>query len=383
MFTSSSSFTNNNTDKNNNIKNNNIKDNNNIKHDNNTTTIDHYDHHYSLQVNNNNHLNNHLNNTTANASLSPTTKTTTTTIINQSFLNQLKIYLNKIQKYTIGNRRLKTYLYSILKFFSITYIQANKLLPSNHFINENDHLIKQLQLTLQIISYIFMVLLILSFTERFIREIYSIYKKKKLNILLNWIECFIFIFYVIYSLFTASLHFYFIIKEYQFEKVNEKHNDGEISSESLEQTLAIEVFEILLHLYIIFDKATHYLHSGHSVSLFLSKSQHIPKQYSDHNSDHHSDHSDNIHNDESSSNMVRMESNDGVLSNLKNIIIGGGGGIGTNGVNGNGRGTIKGGELSVGLLAEDYNNNTSMNDNYDNDKNNTIELKDCTTTTIV
>ena len=59
---------------------------------------------------------------------------------------------------------------------------------------------------------------------------------------------------------------------------------------TLEEELAVEILEVFVHLYIIVDKGTHYLHAGHSVSLYLAKAQHIPKH---HHPGHHGGNQDN------------------------------------------------------------------------------------------
>ena len=47
--------------------------------------------------------------------------------------------------------------------------------------------------------------------------------------------------------------------------------------ESPGQLLVIDICELLVQLFIILEKGTHYLHSKHSISLYLSKATHLPK----------------------------------------------------------------------------------------------------------
>ncbi|KAL9658517.1 hypothetical protein ABK040_006057 [Willaertia magna] len=195
---------------------------------------------------------------------------------NATPFQKFKYYGRKTISWTLGNRRLKMYLYSVLKFFSITYVQANDLLGKNPV--KKTELQENIESVTRIISYVFMALILLSFTERYIRELIAVYRKRKLSIVINWGEAILFLIYFIYSIFTSIIHIYFIVKEYEHEKEEEAHDTSGIEKH-LEQNLAIEIFEVFLHLYIIIDKGTHYLHSGHSVSLYLSKSQHIPKPH--------------------------------------------------------------------------------------------------------
>ena len=120
-----------------------------------------------------------------------------------------------------------------------------------------------------------MALLMIMFTERYLRELYCVYQRKELLIWINWIEAFIFFTYVVYSVFTTCNHIYYLVEELKEESGHE--NAKEVGAKSLEQKFAVEMIEIFIHLYIIFDKASHFLHSGHSISLYLSKAAHIPK----------------------------------------------------------------------------------------------------------
>ncbi|EFC35826.1 predicted protein [Naegleria gruberi] len=110
----------------------------------------------------------------------------------------------KFSSWTIGNRRLKMYIYSVLKFATITYVQANDVLGKAS--NTNNQTEKDMQMAFKVLSYLYMAILILLFTFRYVRELIAISRKKPLSI---W--------------------------------------------------------------------STHYLHAGHSVSLYLAKAQHIPK----------------------------------------------------------------------------------------------------------
>ncbi|KAG2386520.1 hypothetical protein C9374_002264 [Naegleria lovaniensis] len=190
---------------------------------------------------------------------------------------KFKKYWKKFSSKTIGNRRLKMCIYSILKFFSITYVQANNIFGGEALhLSERE---KQLSLSFKIISYMFMAVLILLFIERYFRELISIVRKKPLQTWINWMESLIYLIYFIFSIMTAITHIVFIVREYNHEVEEREKNPEEFAKRkaTLEQVLSVEIIEVLIHFYIIVDKGTHFLHAGHSVSIYLEKAQHIPK----------------------------------------------------------------------------------------------------------
>src|SRR5690242_15900785 len=71
----------------------------------------------------------------------------------------------KIWKATIDNRRFRAYAIAIIKFVTITLVQANETFPKDedYFYNY-----RNIFLTL---GYAWMVILILMFTERYVREL--------------------------------------------------------------------------------------------------------------------------------------------------------------------------------------------------------------------
>ncbi|EFC45053.1 predicted protein [Naegleria gruberi] len=197
----------------------------------------------------------------------------------------------KFNQWTFGNRRLKMYIYSVLKMFAITYVQANSLIGTNSSARKQFEI--DLQKALQIISYFYMAVLILMFTIRYIRELIAIKRKKPLTTWVNWLEAFVFLTYFIYSCFTAILHIVYIGKKYASEVVEREEKPEEFAHAqvTLEQELVVEILEVVIHMYIIADKGSHFLHSGHSVSLYLAKAQHIPKNAHPGHAHGHDDHS--------------------------------------------------------------------------------------------
>eukprot|EP01122_Echinamoeba_exundans_P006113 TRINITY_DN1658_c0_g1_i2.p1 TRINITY_DN1658_c0_g1~~TRINITY_DN1658_c0_g1_i2.p1 ORF type:complete len:196 (-),score=37.98 TRINITY_DN1658_c0_g1_i2:177-764(-) len=118
-----------------------------------------------------------------------------------------------------------------------------------------------------------MAVLAVIFTERYIREVYSVRKKIPLNITLNRIELSVFIVYTLYSFFTAILHIISIREE-----LNHKYaEDPKLElTKPKGFTLFYEVLEVLIHLYIIVEKLTHFMHANHSVSLYLESPKPVP-----------------------------------------------------------------------------------------------------------
>ncbi|EFC45844.1 predicted protein [Naegleria gruberi] len=176
-------------------------------------------------------------------------------------------YLNLIKRFTFGNRRLKSYIMTCAKFFSITFTQANNLFELDK-TNTDVALIK----SIEIISYTFMALLLLSFTERYIRECYCAAKQINLNVIINYIEAGIFFLYFAFSSVTAIIHLVFIgraandpIKPYDSTKIG------------------LGIFAILINYYIIMEKAWIYFKASKaSVSLYLAKGTPIPNPNSKH-----------------------------------------------------------------------------------------------------
>ncbi|KAF0981345.1 hypothetical protein FDP41_012605 [Naegleria fowleri] len=177
---------------------------------------------------------------------------------------KIKKYLSKLYKATLGNRRLRIFLYRLLKIITITYIQANNVLGSADT--------SAVRLVLKIISYIFMALLCFITLARYVRELTAVAKKKPLSIWLNWMEALLFCLYLVYSILTAVFHIMFAVSWYEVEKVKTNH---EIS---LNQQLSVFVMFVLLYVYNALEIGSHYIHSGHSVSIFLTQAKPIPRR---------------------------------------------------------------------------------------------------------
>ncbi|KAG2375162.1 hypothetical protein C9374_010166 [Naegleria lovaniensis] len=195
-------------------------------------------------------------------------------------IETFKKYWKKFSSSTFGNRRLKMYIYSCLKFLTITYVQANDLFGKSDtlVLTEGE---QQLQLVFKIVSYTFMAILMLLFTERYIRELTAVARKKPLTIWINWMESIVYLMFFIYSIATSVIHVVYIVREYDTE-VEERILHPEIfakKSFTLEEHLAVEILEVFVHIYIIVDKGTHFIHASHSVSYYLAKAQHIPKHH--------------------------------------------------------------------------------------------------------
>jgi len=153
-------------------------------------------------------------------------------------------------------------------------VQANDILGESKDLTTAE---QQLQLALKIISYFYMGVLVLLFTFRYVRELIAVAKKKPLTVWINWMESLVFLTYFVYSMFTSITHIVYSVRHYNHSKEEEELHPELFVGKNLEATMAVEILEIFVHMYIIADKGTHYLHAGHSVSLFLAKAQHIPK----------------------------------------------------------------------------------------------------------
>ncbi|KAG2387477.1 hypothetical protein C9374_001809 [Naegleria lovaniensis] len=177
---------------------------------------------------------------------------------------QLKKYWTIFRRATFGNRRLKSYLLTVCKFFSVTFLQANNL-----FELEKATIHPAFAKSIEIISYTFMAVLILSFTFRYVREVYCSWKKRPLNITLNWAEACIFFLYFIFSCMTAVTHLVFIGKS--------AYNE---TNPATPTKIGMGVFGVLVNYYIILEKAWAYLKaSKYSASMYLAKGTLIPKAH--------------------------------------------------------------------------------------------------------
>ncbi|KAL9644662.1 hypothetical protein ABK040_005027 [Willaertia magna] len=201
-----------------------------------------------------------------NAGYYQTTNNNTEPILNNNNNNtnkkgKFKHYLSLFNKYTFGNRRLKVYLLTSIKFFAILYTQANNLFELDK-LNTDENFVK----AIEIISYFFMALVLLLFTERYIREVYCSHKKIPLNIKVNIIEAILYSLYFLFSCFTCIVHIVFIVKGAQ-RPVNPWNG----------QKVTLSTFFTLVNFYIIAEREWVFIKAAkHSVSHYLVKGTAIP-----------------------------------------------------------------------------------------------------------
>lgn len=185
-------------------------------------------------------------------------------------IDTFKKYWKKFSSSTFGNRRLKMYIYSCLKFLTITYVQANNLFGKSDalVLTEGEQL---LQSVFKIVSYTFMGVLMVLFTERYIRELTAIARKKPLTIWINWMESIVYLIFFIYSIATSVTHVVYIVREYNAES-EERILHPEMFAKktfTLEEQLAVEILEVFVHIYIIVDKGTHFIHASKLENVLL------------------------------------------------------------------------------------------------------------------
>lgn len=179
---------------------------------------------------------------------------------NKTCCQKTKDILWKIWKSTLGNRRLSNYILDIVKFLSITLIQATQAFPTDEqFFSNYGNIFFTL-------GFCWMATLIILFTERYFRELVAVRRKTTLTIWVNWVECVIFTLYFLYSLVIGIIHFYAIAYHSEYYGPT---------------TTTIEFFEVIILLFMIYEKWVHFFRSGSSRSLFLGKPDHIPKIHHD------------------------------------------------------------------------------------------------------
>jgi hypothetical protein len=160
----------------------------------------------------------------------------------------------RFTSFLIGNRRLKSYLFTLFKFVSLTFVQANKIgMEENPGWN----------LGLEIVSYSFMVILVLLFTERYIREIVAQRMQKPMSVAVNWFEACVFFMYFVFSCFTTVTHTVFIIL-----------NPDDKPLTPLDK--AVDIIGILINFYLIIDKAIQFTKANQSRSHYLADGRLIP-----------------------------------------------------------------------------------------------------------
>ncbi|KAF0978861.1 hypothetical protein FDP41_001931 [Naegleria fowleri] len=229
-----------------------------------------------------------------------------------SFPQKLWRGLKKLNTWTLGNRRLRMYLLSVFKIVVISFVQANDLLGITTYHLSPEEF--DVQLALKITSYIVMVGIPFLFTFRYIRELIAVRRKKPLTIWINWVESIIFFIFVLYSIGTAIIHIVYLGREYAYNYKKREKDPSYFAnkSASLEEHLAVEILEIFVQLYVILEKASHYTHANHSVSIFLSNAAHIPKEeggHGGHGSSHHVEQYHLVENDDDDGGLDQEENN--------------------------------------------------------------------------
>lgn len=176
-----------------------------------------------------------------------------------------KNWAQKINSYILGNRRLRAYIFAMIKFTAVTMIQGYESFPKDEdaFYKYNDVFIT--------LGYCWIGILATLFTERYIREVVCNNTKQGMAIWLNWVEMVIFTVYTVYGTFCSILHWVAIGMKSDYL--------GPLKT-------VIYVFNQLVIQLCIWEKWTHFLHSGHSVSLYIETEQHIPPHEHEHHDDH-------------------------------------------------------------------------------------------------
>ena len=173
-----------------------------------------------------------------------------------------KSLLRRFSDATIGNRRLKMYLLSLMKLCVISFIQSNDLLGMTTYHLSAEEL--DVQFALKISSYVCMALIPCLLTFRYVRELIAMKMKRPLTIWVNWIESIVFMLFVVYSIGTAIVHVVYLSREYQYNVKKRDHDPTYFNnkSASLEEHLAVSILEMFVQLYVILDKASHFLHAS-------------------------------------------------------------------------------------------------------------------------
>ena len=154
------------------------------------------------------------------------------------------------------DRRIRGYLFSMFKFFSISWIQAFGIVSDDA---EHD-----LVITVRVISLFFMVTVGIVFTERFAREVISNRTCVPLSLKWNRLEFYFFFVFATYSAFTAVVHWTYLL--------GTTENAGN-------RRFITDVLEVAIRLYIIWDKLMHFHHgTQRSCSIYLEVSKPLPSE---------------------------------------------------------------------------------------------------------
>jgi hypothetical protein len=92
-------------------------------------------------------------------------------------------------------------LFACFKLTVVCFIQGNDSFP------KGDSEFEQYGDLFRAMGYTWMAILLLLFSERYIRELYSVFRHKAMSITVNWIECMIFVVYGIYTATVGCIHF--------------------------------------------------------------------------------------------------------------------------------------------------------------------------------
>lgn len=188
-------------------------------------------------------------------------------------------FITKVCNLTLGNRRLRAYIFAIIKFTAVCMIQAYESFPK-------DSSIYYYRYILQSLGYTWLIILLTLFTERYVRELIANYRKKEIAIWLNWVEMTLFTVYTVYATVIGCLYFWAVSVKAEYL--------GPVKS-------VIYAMNEVIILLAIYEKWTHFLHAGHSVSLYCATEQHIPPHaheddaHDDHDDDHGHGHDDGHH----------------------------------------------------------------------------------------
>jgi len=165
---------------------------------------------------------------------------------------------------------MRNYLFILLKFITVTFIQANEAFPkeSTQF--------KNLEPLFYTMGYIWMAILIILFTERYIREVYFCYRKWNYNLIcriVNWIQFGIFFIYAAYTLAMGGLQFYTLYVLFQ----NQTYSGMQV---------AIQTMNNVVVFLVVYDKLDDLSAASISCSFFMGEAAHIPPHKHEDNEAH-------------------------------------------------------------------------------------------------
>ncbi|KAL9650313.1 hypothetical protein ABK040_014967 [Willaertia magna] len=224
-------------------------------------------------MNHNNNLNNLSNN--SNLNISNSVSINIDSEYEVPFATALEDYKPKSRFHTfcsltLGNRRFFMYLYTLIKFLFITFIQA--YVDIFHIKVDDDFAkIKDtINLAIKITSFIYMAILSLNFTSRFIRETISFHRKVPLNTRANLMESLIFISYFVFTIFTTIILMFYMHFQYKY------YYEG--NEEDVALLVLFQIVKIILNLFMVFDMLVFYLYPLQNTSLFIHYNAKLPER---------------------------------------------------------------------------------------------------------